>query len=33
MQVWTKDNTWQDVKIPEDCFCINLGDLMQVKRG
>lgn len=24
-----KDGTWRDVAIPEDCFTINLGDLMQ----
>lgn len=24
-----KDGSWRDVAIPEDCFTINLGDLMQ----
>lgn len=29
LQLQMKDGTWRDVAIPEDCFTINLGDLMQ----
>ena len=29
LEVLRADGTWSPVVIPEDCFCVNLGDLMQ----